>query len=256
MGGNKNSAEIWYLFHSGFAVRTPRHFLVFDYYVDKPEGETRSLQTGVIEPSEIKNESVIVFSSHRHPDHYNPVIFGWSEEINNIRYILSYDIKKARGRDKTAFIRPGEPVIEPGLRVEALKSTDQGVAFIIEIDGLCIFHAGDLNWWRWEGESEAENRQMGLRYRAEIDRLIGRKIDFAFIPLDPRLEKNYLLGVDYFIRTTGCKIVFPMHFGEDYSVFDWLQSDVRNIEYRNSIKTIEKRGQKFIYNKPLSDKGI
>lgn len=249
-----NKAEIWYLFHSGFAVKTQRHLLVFDYYLDKPAGEPRSLQTGVIEPSEIKNENVIVFSSHRHPDHYNPAIFNWMKEIEKIRYILSYDIRRARRyapvpENKTQFIRPGEPVIETDLRVEALKSTDQGVAFLVEIDGLSVFHAGDLNWWKWEEESEAENRQMGLRYCAEIDRLAGRKIDFAFIPLDPRLEKNYLLGVDYFFKKTGCKTVFPMHFGDDYSVFDWLQSDVQSIGYRNNIAVIKKRGQHFVYDK-------
>ena len=28
----KNQAEVTYLFHSGFAVKTAEHLLVFDYY--------------------------------------------------------------------------------------------------------------------------------------------------------------------------------------------------------------------------------
>ncbi len=28
----KGDASIWYLFHSGWAIKTQNHFLIFDYY--------------------------------------------------------------------------------------------------------------------------------------------------------------------------------------------------------------------------------
>lgn len=31
-------------------------------------------------------------------------------------------------------------------------STDEGVAFLVTAEGRTVFHAGDLNWWHWEGE--------------------------------------------------------------------------------------------------------
>ena len=50
-----------------------------------------------------------------------------------------------------------------------------------------VYHAGDLNWWHWEGESEEWNRKMAEDYRAEIDTLAGERIDLAFLPVDGRL---------------------------------------------------------------------
>ena len=38
------------------------------------------------------------------------------------------------------------------VRIRTLKSTDEGVAFLVEAEGKSIYHAGDLNWWYWEGE--------------------------------------------------------------------------------------------------------
>ena len=67
--------EIRYLFHSGFAVETGAHLLIFDYYKDTPRGG--KLADGVIDPAEVSGRDVVVFASHSHGDHYSPVIFGW-----------------------------------------------------------------------------------------------------------------------------------------------------------------------------------
>ena len=58
-----------------------------------------------------------------------------------------------------------------------------GIAFLVRCDGITLFHAGDLNWWHWEGEPDGENREMGALQAA--DQAGGRKIDLAFIPVDP-----------------------------------------------------------------------
>lgn len=69
-----------------------------------------------------------------------------------------------------------------------------------------IYHAGDLNDWVWEGESEQYNKQMTGNYRHEIDLLnaylqendINNMLDVAFLPLDPRQEQDYAKGMLYF----------------------------------------------------------
>jgi hypothetical protein len=79
-------AQIWYLGHSGWAVRTQNHFLIFDYWEamkTMPPGEAfvppddASLATGYIVPSEIADQNVIVFVSHAHSDHFDPVVLTW-----------------------------------------------------------------------------------------------------------------------------------------------------------------------------------
>ena len=55
------------------------------------------------------------------------------------------------GRMRTDFALPTCSIL-------SLKSTDEGAAFAIrETDGTSIYHAGDLNWWHWEGEPLAWN---------------------------------------------------------------------------------------------------
>ena len=41
-----------------------------------------------------------------------------------------------------------------GARIQTLPSTDEGIAFLISYQGHVIYHAGDLNWWHWEGRPE------------------------------------------------------------------------------------------------------
>ena len=126
-------AEIIYLYHSAFAVRTPSHFLIFDYYYDKPNGGC--LAQGVINPEEISGENVVVFASHRHPDHYSPRILSWRRQIPNIRYVLADGI---RTHEEVLTAAPGQSYDLGDIRIRTLKSTDEGVAFLTEVDCMKI----------------------------------------------------------------------------------------------------------------------
>ncbi|MBC7958836.1 MAG: MBL fold metallo-hydrolase, partial [Vallitaleaceae bacterium] len=129
--------------------------------------------------------------------------------------------------------------------IKTLLSNDMGVAFYVTIEGLHFFHSGDLNWWRWPQESKEWNDGMEKIYKEEMKRLKDLPLDFAFIPADPRLGDNYLLSVRYFIdkiRPDEC-LIFPMHFGDDWKVFDSLKND----GYLDDeiVIPITHRGQKF-----------
>ena len=63
------------------------------------------------------------------------------------------------------------------MTVRTLKSSDDGVSFLVDAEGLSIYHAGDLNWWHWEGENSIkENKEAELIYKKEIDKLLRREI--------------------------------------------------------------------------------
>jgi L-ascorbate metabolism protein UlaG (beta-lactamase superfamily) len=236
--------KIWYLYHSGFAVQTSKHFLIFDYYMDTPrEG---GLEKGVIDQDEIRDLDVVAFSSHSHPDHFNPCIFDWRRRVPSIRYILSDDIRTTQD---AYFIKAGQTLEFDDLKVRALESTDAGVAFLVKVDGICVYHAGDLNWWHWEGETGQYNDEMAKSYKRQIDLLKGEEIDVAFVPVDPRLEDSYLLGIDYFMRSVGARLAVPMHFGENVSVCRRLHSDPRAADYREKVVSITQRGEKIIYRR-------
>mgnify|MGYP000027893327 len=132
-----------------------------------------------------------------------------------------------------------------GIRVRTLPSTDEGVAFWIEYQGIVIYHAGDLNWWHWEGEPKSYNEQMRADYQKAIGELPDQPIDVAFVPADLRLGEQYVWGLDYFMRHTDTKNVFPMHFWGSYEVFDRLFHEPCTTEYRSRIREIQTEGQVF-----------
>ena len=102
-----------------------------------------------------------------------------------------------------------------------------------ETEHIKIYHAGDLNDWRWEGEPEEWNRRMfehykkylepAANYKREMDRLSGEHVHLAFVVLDPRLCGAWDWGMDYYLSRTDNDHVFPMHCWEDYSIIErWL----------------------------------
>jgi ankyrin repeat protein len=84
----KKEAVVWFLGHSGWAVKTRNHLLIFDYF---PEGENPAnpgLCNGHVDPAEIANQKVAVFASHHHGDHFSPAIFEWRDQVTDITYFL------------------------------------------------------------------------------------------------------------------------------------------------------------------------
>lgn len=207
--------ELRYLYHSGVAVETDRHLLVFDYWKDGV------LPGGVPELARRTGKPLTVFVSHVHPDHYNPAIFDWAETVPEVTYILSSDVPR---RDGCLSIAPGDTLETGGLTVTALRSTDEGVAFLVEADGACLFHSGDLHWWHWPGEDAEWNDSMGRAYRAQIRRLAGKHLDAAFVPVDGRLGEAWAMGIDYFAAHVDCPRLIPIHFAWDPAVLERLQA--------------------------------
>ena len=152
---------------------------------------------------------------------------------------------------RTTFLGPGEDTRlldgagEP-LDIEAFKSTDEGVAFLVKAEGKVIYHAGDLNNWVWEGEPEKDNQRMSERYHTELAKLAGRHIDVAFMLIDPRQEKDFYLGMDDFMRTVGADVVFPMHFWGDFEAASRFKALPCARDYQDRIREIHKKGESFI----------
>lgn len=185
-----------------------KQFFDFRLLLDEPKGGT--IEQGVIDPKELAEKNVIVFVSHNHDDHFNPVVFEWQKTIPNIKYILSNDISEI---PNAIMIGPNDTVEQENLVVKTYRSTDEGVAFLVQIDGLAIYHAGDLNWWHWEGELDTYNMKMADDYKKQIDLLADERIDLAFVPLDPRQERQYDWGIKYLLERNDVPYVVPMHFG-------------------------------------------
>ncbi len=225
--------KVTYIGHSGFLVETDIANLLFDY----SEGKL---------PEVDSEKPFIVFVSHAHPDHYNSAVFGLAKQYKNIRYFLSndvhiseevikeYKLTKAFINNKVAFVPAGIHRIVPFqisndmssyLILETLKSTDCGVAFLLNVDGKGIYHAGDLNYWVWEEDTKQQFNNMSAMFKRALEGLSGQKIFLAFAPLDPRQGRFYKAGMEYLLNAADITYAVPMHLWGQYDLVDRYEAE-------------------------------
>ncbi len=245
--------EIYYLYHSGFLIRTARHILIFDYCQKHGTSFTGTLREGKFDPSLFREDNILIFSSHRHSDHFDRRILSWSSILSNATYILSDDIRLNSNEisqlgDRLLQVHFSRRYTLPGdISITTLHSTDEGVAFIVEADGCRIYHAGDLNWWHWEKESKHYNDSMAGQYRHEIDLISSLSMDLSFVPLDPRLGRFSHLGMEYFLKKVSSQMVFPMHFSWAPTSLQALLASPEMARLREKITLPSHPGEKFLY---------
>jgi len=244
--------KITYIYHSSFAVEFEEEkvVLIFDYY------------KGTL-PLFDKSSHIYMFVSHKHFDHYSKRIFDLGNEFENITFILPKEMKMnvkymdrwnipVISREKIKYVTyneiyelNGHSISGPFLCIKTLKSTDSGVAYLVQCVGKTIYHAGDLNWWIWDEESEVKNNDMTKRFQEEIDKLSGIAIDVAFLPLDPRQEDKFSWGFDYFMKNCNVEVAFPMHMWDKYETIHALKKMEISLKYRDKIMDISGEGQVF-----------
>jgi len=218
-----NSFKVYHIHHSGFLVETPEVYYLFDY----DTGDLPHLDTA---------KPLFVFVSHSHADHYNPEVFPLltSMSMKHITAILAKDISPKK---YPSCLMPAAPENLESIRsqgfipvikayhsreyelpfhthIQTLLSTDSGVAFFLTRPEGTIYHGGDLNDWSIEATPEPERRQMTGSYLASIAKLKGKRIDIAFLPLDPRLGIYYAKGFLAFLKTADVRHAYPMHYWE------------------------------------------
>ncbi len=245
--------KVTYIGHSGFLVEWDECYWLFDYY------------TGDIPPMDAAKK-VYVFVSHGHGDHYNPKIFELRQKHRDIEYVLSSDIRPPEedwARKQVLSVEPEKQYelhdgdswgdgggghgdgFHNGIMLTTLRSTDLGVAFLLTYQGKTVYHAGDLNYWIWEEETDQYNDVMANAFKEQMAHLRGKTIDVAFVPLDPRQEGYYYLGLETLLNTAKVKHVFPMHFGAEFSVIGRYKSERPEDPCGATVVDIERAGQEW-----------
>lgn len=232
---------VTYLYHSGFFVELDTICLLFDYW----QGSL---------PAPIPGKRLLAFASHAHHDHYNPEMFAYAAKWQSHKVLLGNDIRlsaKRKGELGVSdgdFLRLGPGRVETvlGVTVKTLRSTDAGVAFLVEADGKRIYHAGDLNWWVWEGEPEADNAAMTAAFLAEMETLKDTAIDLAFLTLDARQEGDAYKGFDHCLRHLQIQKAVPMHSFGDYTAHLAFAADPISLPYREKLVLMTQPGRQTV----------
>ena len=238
----EGEASVWYLGTSGWAIKTKSKLLIFDYHVFGPQADESWLVNGHINPEEIKDQDVYVFVTHEHEDHFSPVIFDWKKSIDGIKYILGFAPEKA---SEAVVLLPREMKTIDDMEISTIASTDAGVGFLVKVDGLTIFHAGD---------HACKQKDLKGPYTDEIDYLADKSngVDLVFLPItgcgfrDPEAVKS---GIFYTLEKLKPEVMFPMHvLGFEYQYQEFAR-DAEKENTKTKFACAENKGDYFLYTK-------
>ena len=241
---NSGGAKIRFLGHCGFAIQTQNFFLIFDYVEKSLEGQyqepgNRSLETGYIDPREIKDRKVRIFVTHNHSDHFDPVIYDWEGIIPDIEYFFGW---QASDDSNYHYLNgPRAEWLDNEMRIYTVNSHHSGVpevAYLVLVDGLAIYHNGDCK----------VNPEDDIPYlKSKTDSL-----DIAFVP--PVWEEKW----DYYritlelVNQLRPKALFPMHIrvGDEEKFYEQFGNEFRHrMQSGQVVLTWNKKGTGYLYRK-------
>lgn len=193
--------NIHFLGHSGFMLDDGRRCYIFDYYQD-PKCLVKSAFD--------QGRELWFFVSHIHFDHYNEAIKDFNSP--RTRYVVHEDVPMGDGFQVTSLAVGDSRRLDDDVSVTMFGSTDCGGSFLLNLGTERIFHAGDLNWWHWLGDTPENIKEAKRMAWEELGKLEGLTIDYAMFPVDHRLGIAQEWGLIEFLRRVQVtKLVIPMH---------------------------------------------
>ena len=214
--------KITHIYHSGFVIELESTVLIFDWY----SGELPDFDPG---------KKVFVFVTHGHADHYSSRIWTLRGMYQNICYILDCCTAPEQKGDNIFHVQPGRHYRIRNTLVYAIRSNDEGVAYVVSAEGYNFFHAGDLNIWHWKDSQDDQNAYSLKIYRRQIEKISSWSFDAAMLPLDPRLEDKAPNAIIEFLSTVECRHLFPMHYWNRQQEAAGYLRDVRLDPFRDRI---------------------
>ena len=258
--------KVTYLEHSGFVIEDGKRAYVFDYWKD-PAGVVDTLVAQGYElhffVSHVHGDHYVksifkylpyIYSVWYHED--VPALRDVRKQIQDIATVKE-DAKTARlvleriNNDCTTDIQiaseekitdelvqqvfslhsmsVGDTLEADGLTVTMFGSTDEGGSFLVDTGTHRIFHAGDLNWWHWSGDTPENIAEAKALKEKEFAPLLGVSVDIMMFPVDARLEVAREWGALDILSMMNTKLFIPMHANGPI----WVPSDTFRHTYPN-----------------------
>lgn len=229
-------ANIWYLGHCGYAVKTSDHLLIFDYIELEEEPAKRGLDSGFIDPEEIRDLNVLVFVTHSHIDHFDDIILRWETAVDSIRYVFGWQMGEQENHYSLTGSRAELRFDDIDIRtVNSFHAGVPEVGYFVTVDSLVLFHAGD-----YQGKAE----RGGPSHAGEDMRFLKsrtRAPDLLFIGAwtgDPYIE---------IIKAIEPTLLFPMHDRKREENYKQFAKDLRTFGIAQPVICPETRGDRFRY---------
>lgn len=205
-------ALVTFFHQSSFAVRVDGTLLVFSYH---EQGEDCLSAASRITESELKGfEHIVVFVPGAASEHCDPVVFSWNRALP-LTYVVARSARHLCPQMSNVYVmEAGDHIGVADVSVRACGSADDGVSFLVNVGGVTVFHAGDLNLWHWREENSLkEIARAEKEFYQAVSEMPDEKIDLCMFPLDPNQGACYDAGANHFIMTRKPRVFLPMHFG-------------------------------------------
>ncbi|MBU8869503.1 MAG: ankyrin repeat domain-containing protein [Gemmatimonadales bacterium] len=160
-------AYLWHLGYS-FAVKTKENLLVFTLTNNIKETPEAGLANGYLNSHELEDLKITMFLRHRDRFHMGAEDFNkLAKLVPGVNVITSFtpDFDGEENSDIPAYrlAAPNESFTVDGVTVHTIPALGGGMGYLVEADGVKVFHAG-----LHVSDNVAENVE---KYRKEIDYL-------------------------------------------------------------------------------------
>lgn len=195
----EGEAYLWYLGGmapgTGYAVKTKNNLLIFDPFLSGDSPDTYLAQ-GNLNPRELAGQKITILLTRKEPHPYMPTVEALVKNFPEAEFIISDEENMgAIGKEKKPAYRLAkahESFLFGNLKIHTIQtrpstlSSKGNLGYLVEVDGLKVFHAG-IHW------SNNRARQIE-QFRRQIDFLkpFG-PIDFAILPAG----WHHLGNIDY-----------------------------------------------------------
>jgi L-ascorbate metabolism protein UlaG (beta-lactamase superfamily) len=179
---------------------------------------------------------VVVFVTHSHVDHFDPIIHGWRETVSDIRYFFGWEVEEAPGCH--SLPAPRACIRQEDLTIHTVNSHHSGVpevAFLVQVDGLTLFHGGD-----YQGRMSRSPQHQVVEDMAYLRTLVDG-VDLMFLGAwagDPNRAV---------LRGLPPRVVFPMHDRKREERYLAFAAELADLGFTAPVTCPARRGDRFQY---------
>ena len=224
-------AVVWYLGHCGWAVKTRTNLLIFDYWNTGVLPDEPLLANGHINPVEIKDLNVYVFTSHEHEDHFDTQILEWRKFNPNLVYFFGWRYKLFKNY---IFVPYDREISNGDIAVAITQFVDgkaPGHGFLVKTNGLSIYFSSD---------HILDKRQMN-----DLKQFTD-KFDILFHVQNGAIMADAVFPTIEFFKPS---LICPMHSGGNEHLYKEFAEEVKKQKFSSTVFTPELRGDLYFYKK-------
>jgi L-ascorbate 6-phosphate lactonase len=258
------SLRIWWIGQEGFVIKTPRLIIYVDPYLsDYAERITRGqpnehvlITQPPLGPEDVDHAD-LVLCTHDHADHIDPdgipVIARRSPQAKFVVPRCAAETMSRLGvaQHRVLTLAGDDRLSVDGVEVHALPAMHERfdrdakngypyLSYVVKLEGLCLFHAGDT-----------------IPYEGQIEKAAAHRIDLAFVPINGRDDLRHSLAFEgnfdcgeavEFAAAIRAGLTIPMH----YDKFTLNTGDVnefrRLARERGLAHRVMQTGESFVFS--------